>query len=54
MSRKEYLFDNVAFESLLKEIPGKEYSDFVVECGGDIYRYRIYGNNENNYQVFEK
>lgn len=32
----------------------RDFTEFVVSYGGDVIRYRVYGNSENNFSIYEK
>lgn len=52
--RRNYLIENEDFDYILEEHNAPDFYEMVVSVGGDICRLRCYGENEENFRVFEK
>ena len=54
MSRLTYLKENVSFSKLIKHYEYRDCDEFIVDRWGDVCVFRVYGDNEDNFKIFEK
>lgn len=52
--RYNYLEENAGFDYVLEENEGRNFTEFVVKYGGDVFTYRVYGNNPKDFMITEK
>ena len=53
-AREAYLDEFIGFELLLRASHTAEFSEFVVDTGGDVCTYRVYGNKQDGFTVTSK
>ena len=54
MSRMEFLEQNVGFDYIIEAHETKRFTEFITSTGGDVVRYRVYGNTDEDYSVTAK
>jgi hypothetical protein len=53
--RLAYLEENFGFDYVLETRDVSwDFTEFVVSCGGDVLRFRVYGNGTSGFTVCEK
>ena len=53
MSRFEFLDEQIGVDFVLEQHDGPDFSDFVVNRGGDVSTYRVYGT-DGSYRMYAK
>lgn len=49
--RRNYLDYCIAPEDILRENHNSEFSEFIIDIGGDISTYRVYGNKCDGFTI---
>jgi len=49
--RRKHLDDHIAPEDILRENHNGEFSEFIIDVGGDISTYRVYGNKRDGFTI---
>ena len=52
--RINYLEKNVGFDYILEVYNDREFTEVVSKMGGDVLTHRVYGDNPNNFRVYER
>lgn len=52
--RYDYLSEVTGFDYVLEEYDGRDFTEFITKTGGDVQRYRVYGDNTDNFIITEK
>ena len=53
LTRFEFLDEQIGVEFVLEQHDGPDFSDFVVNRGGDVSTYRVYGT-DGDYRLYAK
>lgn len=54
MTRFEYFNEHKTCTRLLAKYETREFLEVTVDRFGDVVTYRVYGDNESNYKIYEK
>lgn len=54
MTRFEYFNEHKTYTRLLAKYETREFLEVTVDRFGDVVTYRVYGDNENNYKIYER
>lgn len=54
MTRLEFFKKEVSYSKLYDHYKWPDYDEFIVSRWGDTCTYRVYGNNETNYKIYER
>lgn len=52
-TRLQFLDEQVGFDYVIEQHEGRDFTQFVISVGGDVCRYRVYGQ-PGNYSVYAK
>ena len=52
--REVYLDKHIGYEIKLRASHTADFSEFVVDTGGDVCTYRVYGNKQDGFYVASK
>ena len=49
-----YLLDERGVEEVMEAHRTPDYTEAICKIGGDVYRFRVYGNKEKGFTITEK
>lgn len=52
MSRVEFLLESRGVDYIIETRETRDFTEFVTSQGGDVCVYRVYGNNDKNYELY--
>ena len=52
MTRLEFLDENTGFDRVIESYATREFTEFIVSCGGDVVTYRVYGPERGKEEDF--
>ena len=52
--REKFMWDNSPGGKLLDSYHCKDFSEFFLNCFGDSICFRVYGNDEDSFQIFSR
>lgn len=52
--RLMFLDDNAGFDYVLESHNAGRFTEFVVRHGGDVLTYRVYGESESDFELYER
>lgn len=52
--RRKYILEQQDFDYILDEYDTSDFQEMTVSIGGDVVRYRCYGNAEEGFSIYAK
>jgi len=49
--RRDHLDEHIGFDYILREAHTSDFSEFVIDIGGDVLTYRVYGNKSAGFTI---
>lgn len=54
MTRYQYFVDTYDFSEILRTFEGRNFLEITVDRYGDVITYRVYGDDESGFDVYER
>ena len=52
--RRKHILEQQDFDYILDEYDAPDFKEVTVSVGGDVVRYRCYGNEEEGFSIYAK
>ena len=52
MTRFEFLDENTGLDRVIESYATREFTEFIISCGGDVVTYRVYGPERGKEEDF--
>lgn len=52
--RRAYMLENLGFDYILDEYNAPNFYEMVISIGGDVCRYRCYGESKDDFSIYCK